>query len=125
MAPTNNKLMRQAINYAINRQRFTDTVMKGFTAEPRALPWAKSSPAFDAAKNKSYAFDLDKARSLLAQSGLTNVEFDISWALAGYAAEYEQLATILQGDLATIGIKADLNPSAPPTFTQQGFGTNP
>src|SRR6266446_5783187 len=110
-APTNNKLVRQALNYAIDRQRFTDTVMKGFTGEPRALPWAKSSPAFDAAKNKAYAFDLDKAKSLLAQSGLSNVEFDISWALAGYAAEYEQLATIIQGDLATIGVKTNLKPT--------------
>src|SRR5579859_6774379 len=97
--PTDNKLVRQAINYAINRQRFTDTVMKGFTGEPRALPWAKSSPAFDATKNKAYAFDLDKAKSLLAQSGVSNIAFDISWSLAGYAAEYEQLATIIQGDL--------------------------
>src|SRR5207302_5748267 len=94
-APTDNKLVRQALNYAINRQRFTDTVMKGFTGEPRALPWAKSSPAFDAAKNKSYAFDLDKAKSLLAQSGLSNVEFNISWATAGYASAYELLATVL------------------------------
>ncbi len=124
-APTDNKLVRQAINYAINRQRFTDTVMKGFTGEPRALPWAKSSPAFDAAKNKAYAFDLDKAKSLLAQSGLSNIEFDVSWALAGYAAEYEQLATILQGDLATIGVKTNLKPTDPPTFTQQGLGKNP
>ncbi len=36
-APTNNKLVRQALNYAIDRQRFTDTVRKGFTGEPRAL----------------------------------------------------------------------------------------
>src|SRR5437879_433345 len=124
-APTNNKLVRQALNYAIDRQRFTDTVMKGFTGEPRALPWAKSSPAFDAAKNKAYPFDLDKAKSLLAQSGLSNVEFNISWALAGYAAEYEQLATIIQSDLATIGVKANLKPTDPPTFTQQGLGLNP
>src|SRR6266571_970904 len=88
LAPTNNKLVRQALNYAIDRQRFTDTVMKGFTGEPRALPWAKSSPAFDAAKNKAYGFDLNKAKSLLTQSGLSSVEFDISWATAGYAAEY-------------------------------------
>lgn len=125
LAPTNNKQLRQAINYAIDRQRFTDTVMKGFTGEPRALPWAKSSPAFDAEKNKAYAYDLDKAKSLLAQSGLSNVEFDISWALAGYAAEYEQLATIIQGDLAKIGIKTNLKPTDPPTFTQQGLGNNP
>lgn len=124
-APTNNKLVRQAINYAIDRQRFTDTVMKGFTGEARALPWAKSSPAFDAEKNKAYAFDLDKAKSLLTQSGLTDLQFDISWALAGYAAEYEQLATIIQGDLAKIGVKTNLRPTDPPTFTQQGFGNNP
>ena len=124
-APTNNKLVRQAINYAIDRQRFTDTVMKGFTGEPRALPWAKSSPAFDADKNKAYAFDLDKAKSLLTQSGLTDLQFDISWALAGYASEYEQLATIIQGDLAKIGVKTNLKPTDPPTFTQQGFGNNP
>src|SRR5437899_1729395 len=124
-APMDNKLVRQAINYAIDRQRFTETVMKGFTGEPRALPWAKSSPAFDAGKNKAYAFDLDKARSLLALSGLSNIEFDVSWALAGYASEYEQLATIIQSDLATIGVKANLKPTDPPTFTQQGLGKNP
>jgi peptide/nickel transport system substrate-binding protein len=125
MAPTDNKMLRQAINYSIDRQRFTDTVMKGFTGEPRALPWAKSSPAFDADKNKSYAFDLDKAKSLLGQSGLSNVEFDIAWATAGYASEYEQLATIIQGDLAKIGVKTNLKPLDPPTFTQQGLGNNP
>jgi peptide/nickel transport system substrate-binding protein len=124
-APTDNKLVRQALSYAINRQRFTDTVMKGFTGEPRALPWAKSSPAFDAVKNKAYAFDLDKAKALLAQSGLSNIAFDISWATAGYASEYEQLATIIQSDLATIGVKVNLKPTDPPTFTQQGLGKNP
>src|SRR5262252_2923946 len=125
LAPTNNKQLRQAINYAIDRKRFTDNVMKGFTGEPRALPWAKSSPAFDAEKNNAYAYDLDKARSLMAQSGLSNVEFDVAWSLAGYAAEYEQLATIIQGDLAKIGIKTNLKPLDPPTFTQQGLGNNP
>lgn len=125
LAPTNNKLVRQAINYSIDRQRFTDTVMKGFTGEPRALPWAKSSPAFDAEKNKAYAFDLDKAKSLFAQSGETNIQFDISWSLAGYASEYEQLATIIQGDLAKVGVTTNLKPVDPPTFTQQGLGLNP
>jgi peptide/nickel transport system substrate-binding protein len=123
--PTDNKMLRQAINYAIDRKRFTDTVMKGFTGEPRALPWAKSSPAFDAEKNKAYGYDLDKAKSLVTQSGLSNIEFDINWSLAGYAAEYEALATIIQGDLAKIGVKTNLKPLDPPTFTQQGLGLNP
>ena len=125
LAPTNNKMVRQAINYAINRQRFVDTVMKGFTGEPRALPWAKSSPAFDPEKKKADAFDLDKAKSLISQSGLSDIQFDISWSLAGYAAEYEQLATIIQGDLAKIGVKTNLKPTDPPAFTQAGLGINP
>jgi peptide/nickel transport system substrate-binding protein len=125
VAPTDNKLVRQAISYSIDRQRFTDTVMKGFTGEPRALPWAKSSPAFDAEKNKAYAFDLDKAKSLVAMSGLSDIQFDIAWSLAGYAAEYEQLATIIQGDLAKIGVKTNLKPTDPPAFTQAGLGNNP
>jgi peptide/nickel transport system substrate-binding protein len=123
--PTDNKLLRQAINYSIDRQRFTDTVFKGFTGEPRALPWSKSSPAFDAEKNKAYAFDLDKAKSLLDQSGLSNVEFDIAWSTAGYASEYQQLATIIQGDLAQIGIKTNLKPTEPQAFTAAGLGNNP
>src|SRR6185436_3082993 len=97
--PTDNKMLRQAINYAIDRKRFVDNVLKGFPGEVRALPWAKTSPAFEPAKNKMYAYDLDKARSLVQQSGLSNIEFDISWATAGYTAEYQALATIIQGDL--------------------------
>jgi peptide/nickel transport system substrate-binding protein len=125
LPPTNNKLLRQAISYAVDRKRIVDTVFKGFTGEPRALPWAKSSPAFDPEKNKSYAFNLDKAKELLGQSGLTNVSFDIGWSLAGYAAEYQQIATILQADLAKIGITTTLKPTEPPAFTQQGQGINP
>src|SRR6202022_542820 len=98
---------------------------KGFTREPRTLPWAKSSPAFDAEKNKAYGYDLEKAKALVTQSGLSNIEFDINWSLAGYAAEYEALASIIQGDLAKIGGKTNLKPTDPPTFTQQGFGLNP
>lgn len=123
--PTDNKMLRQAINYAIDRQRFVDNVLKGFGGEVRALPWAKSSPAFDPSKNKMYAYDLDKAKSLVQQSGLSNIEFDISWATAGYQAEYQALATIIQGDLAKIGVKTNLKPTDPPTFTAQGNGNNP
>jgi peptide/nickel transport system substrate-binding protein len=125
LPPTNNKILRQAISYALDRKRITDTVMKGFTGEPRTLPWAKSSPAFDAEKNKLYAYNIDKARELYQQSGLSNVNFDIAWSLAGYAAEYQAIASILQSDLQKIGITTTLKPTDPPQFTQQGQGLNP
>ncbi len=123
LPPTDNKMLRQAINYAIDRKRFADTVLKGFAGNPINLPWAPSSPAFDAAKNSTYTYDLGKAKSLVQQSGLTNIEFDIAWATAGYSAEYQSLAQILQADLQTIGIKTNLKPTDPPAFTAAGTVT--
>ncbi|MBV8083367.1 MAG: ABC transporter substrate-binding protein, partial [Chloroflexi bacterium] len=61
VAPTDNKLFRQGIAHAIDRQRFTDTVMKSLSGMPRDLPWADKSPAFEASKNNLYDYDLDKA----------------------------------------------------------------
>ncbi len=125
VAPTDNKLLRQAIGYAIDRQRFADGIMKGFVGEPKSLPWAPTSPAFDAEKNKHYTYDLDKAKSLLAQSGLSNVEFDIAWSLAGFQAEYAALAQVIQSDLAKIGIKTNLKPTDSAAFVNAGLGKNP
>jgi len=123
--PTTNKSLRQALSYAIDRQRFVDQIMKGLVGEPRDLPWAAASPAFDSAKNKFYTFDLDKAKALVAQSGLTNIEFDIAWATAGYSGEYAALAQIMQSDFAKIGVKTNLKPTDPAAFTAQGAGTQP
>jgi len=123
--PTDNKMLRQAIAWAIDRQRFTEQIMKGFVGDPRNLPWADISPAYDAAKNKTYGYDLEKAKSLLAQSGLSNVEFDISWGLAGFQAEYAAMAQVIQSDLQKIGIKTNLKPLDPGAFTQAGLGMKP
>jgi peptide/nickel transport system substrate-binding protein len=123
--PTDNKLIRQAIGYAIDRKRFTDNIMQGFVGEPKDLPWTSSSPAFEPDKNARYTYDLDKAKTLVQQSGVSNLEFDINWSLAGFSAEYQALATVIQGDLAKIGIKTNLKPQDPPTFTAQGQGEKP
>jgi peptide/nickel transport system substrate-binding protein len=125
IAPTDNQQFRQAINYAINRQRFADTVLMGFGSPPQDLPWSPSSPAWDPSKNTRYTFDLDRARSLLGQSGVSNAEFDINYALAGFSSEYGSLASILQADLASIGIKTNLKPQDNAVFTASGNGQRP
>ncbi|MBV9578488.1 MAG: ABC transporter substrate-binding protein [Chloroflexi bacterium] len=125
VAPTDNKQVRQALNYAIDRKRFADTILKGFGGDPQDLPWSPVSPAWDAAKNNVYTFDLDKARSLLDASGVTDLQFDIAWATAGYASEYASLATILQSDFASIGIKTNLKPEDNAPFTAEGNGLTP
>jgi peptide/nickel transport system substrate-binding protein len=102
--PTNNKLVRQALNYAINRQRINDTVLAGLGA-PISLPWPDYSPAYEADKQRAYAFDLAKAQALLTQAGASNLELDFVYPTPGF---YDQVAQIYQSDLATIGVKLNL-----------------
>src|SRR5439155_25473256 len=104
---------------------FADSIMQGFVGEPKNLPWTSTSPAYEPAKNSHYTYDLEKGKALVAQSGVSNPEFDINWALAGFSAEYQALATVIQSDLAKIGIKTNLKPLDPPTFTAQGNGLQP
>ena len=123
--PFDNKLVRQAVGYAIDKQRVTDTVFKGFTGPPISLPWTTASPAFEDAKNGYYTYDLDKARSLLAQAGVTNLTFDLGYNQAGYSAEYAAWAQIIQSDLATIGVTVNLMPQDGAVFSQGGTGDPP
>ena len=115
-----NKLVRQAMNYALNRQRISQSVFQGLTDVPVNLPWPKQSPAYEPAKNNTYTFDLDKAAALLKQAGVSNASFDIAYSTAGFSQEFASLAQIYQSDLATIGIKTTLKPVDGPTFTQMG-----
>jgi peptide/nickel transport system substrate-binding protein len=104
-APTQNKMVRQGLNYAINRKRFIDTALGG-VGEPEALPWLPNTPAYDEQKRNQYTFDLDKAKSLIAQSGLSDVSFDFVYN--SVVPEIATFAQAYQADLAQIGVKLNL-----------------
>jgi peptide/nickel transport system substrate-binding protein len=108
--PTSNKLFRQAIQYAIDRQRIADTVLLGL-GEPTNLPWSSTSPAYDLDKNRTFRFDLEKARSLLLQSGTANAQLDLDYSTE--SAEVGAMAQIIQSDLAKIGVALTLRPTDP------------
>ncbi|MBV9325918.1 MAG: ABC transporter substrate-binding protein [Chloroflexi bacterium] len=99
--PLDDKRIRQALNYAVDRKRIADTVLLGLVG-PEDLPWPPNSPAYEAAKNNVYAQDLDKAKSLLAQAGASNLTLDFVYAPT--TPEYGTIAEIYQGDLAKIGV---------------------
>lgn len=66
--PFDKKEARQAFCYALDRKRFTESILQG-VEEYRNLPWPKHSPAYEAAKNDHYALDIEKATTLLSQAG--------------------------------------------------------
>jgi peptide/nickel transport system substrate-binding protein len=104
--PFDNKKVRQAFNYAFDRKRFTEQIYLG-TAVPSALPWSPSSPGYDPEKAKAYAFDLDKARALLAEAGVTSLELDIIGIANGYPS-VETFMQAYQADLAKLNVKLNI-----------------
>jgi peptide/nickel transport system substrate-binding protein len=101
-APLDNKMVRQAINYAIDRKRFAETTLLG-TVESLSLPWVPGSVACDPARQNAYAFDLDKARALMTEAGVTNLAMDALYSPS--YPEAQEFAQVLQADLAKIGIQ--------------------
>jgi peptide/nickel transport system substrate-binding protein len=110
VVPLDNKQVRQALNYGIDRQRVLDQVLQG-VGRTEDLPWAPSSPAYEPDKNTRYAFDLDKARSLLAAAGVSGVKLDVMYSTA--IPPLGTIAQIIQSDLAGIGVTLNLAPTEP------------
>jgi peptide/nickel transport system substrate-binding protein len=102
MKPLDDKRVRQALAYTLDRKRFVDTVSLGF-GTAQSCPWPSFSPAYEADKANAYAFDLDRAKFLLQAAGISNLELEI-WPVSLYP-ELENFAVIHQADLAKVGVK--------------------
>ena len=108
-APLDQKEVRQALSYAMNRQRYIDVSRAG-VGNAQSLPWSAASPAFQADKNSMFAYDLDKARSVLKAAGVSNLTLDFVYFPGNPS---EGLAEIYQADLATLGITLNIMPVDP------------
>ncbi|HEY2594912.1 MAG TPA: ABC transporter substrate-binding protein, partial [Chloroflexota bacterium] len=115
-----NKLVRQAMNFALNRQRVSQTVLQNLCGDPVCLPWPQQSPAYEPEKNSTYTYDLGKAAALLQQAGVSGASLEISYSTSGYAQEFASMAQIYQADLQSLGLQVTLKPVDGPTFTQSG-----
>jgi peptide/nickel transport system substrate-binding protein len=86
-------------------------------AAPECLPWETNSLAFDASKNNAYPYDPEKAKSLLAQSGLSDLAFDLVTTTG--QAETNALAQLYQASLASLGVKLTIQPYQTATYLDQ------
>lgn len=109
--PLSNKFVRQALNYAIDRQLIVDTIYQGY-GTPAIGPIA---PALRAYYNPSLSVygpksDLEKAKQLLAEAGYPN-GFKlklIAPSLIGTVPKVQDLAVVLKEQWARIGVDVDL-----------------
>jgi peptide/nickel transport system substrate-binding protein len=114
-APTSEKLFRQALSFALDRERANQTAWQGL-GTPMTLLWNSANVAYDAAKDHAQAFDLDKAKSLVQQSGVSDTSIEIEYSTN--SPEDAQVAQIWQQDLAKIGVTATLKPLEQPVWFQ-------
>jgi peptide/nickel transport system substrate-binding protein len=102
--PFANKAIRQAANYAIDKQAIVENILQG-TAEVAAGP---TPPAFSWAYNEDlapYPHDPDKARALLEEAGYDGEEITF-YVTEGGSGMLDPIAmgTAIQADLQAVGM---------------------
>ena len=116
--PTTMKPFRQALAYSMNRARWADIYTTG-TGTPKDLPITPTNPAYDAAKDHFYTFDLAKAKSLVQQAGVSAPSLEVLYSSTD--PNYANVLQIWQQDLKTIGVTLRLRPADPVTYIQELF----
>jgi peptide/nickel transport system substrate-binding protein len=116
--PTNKREVREAIDYAIDRDALNKAILGGTGA-----PAAWLNPAMFGANNaiKPRPYDPKKAKELLAQAGYPNgfdVDFDIP---QGRYLKDKEMGEAIAGQLAQVGIRARPRVMEWGVFTKRQF----
>lgn len=114
-APFDNKLVRQAVYRAINRDLMVKAAWNG-VSKSVTLPWVTDSPAYDAAADAAFGYDLEAAKELIGKSGKDIGSKPITLLTYGALPEVVASAQILKSDLEKIGMKVTIDPRDPAAF---------
>ncbi len=115
--PLNNAKVRRAISYAIDREGIIEAVLEGIAGTPAAtifpptLPWSN--------KELQAVYDLDKAKTLLVEAGLTDTDgdglvehngepFKVRFLAPTHRPEFGPVAEIMKNMLPKIGIQVEI-----------------
>ncbi len=112
--PFDDKKVRQAVFYAIDRQAIMDTVYYGYAPKGQGIfpPWHW---AYDPDAD-FYPYSPDKAKEMLAEAGYTEanpLEFEI---VTTSATEHIDMVTMIQAQLAEIGVNVTVNAMEKPAW---------
>lgn len=104
--PLHDVRVRQALNYAVNKQAFVDSILGGLSV-PAGQPAARAVNGYNPDVG-AYPYDPDKARQLLAEAGYGNglkLEAEAVVNVAERREIYSQVAL----DAAKVGVEITLN----------------
>jgi len=119
--PFNDKRMRHAVNYAVNRQSIADNILKGSVSLSHGMT-PRGMTSIHNEKIKPYPYDPAKARKLIKEAGYENMEIDLYlYKYSNTLPMLTQVATAVQADLAAVGLKVNLNVMELNTYAQYIF----
>lgn len=107
--PFDNKLVRQAMNYAVDKGAIVDNILKG-TGEVSSSPLSPIYGGYYNRDVKKYPYDLEKARELLAEAGYPDgfkCEFLVPESGSGMQSPVE-MGTFIQANLKDVGIDCSI-----------------
>jgi oligopeptide transport system substrate-binding protein len=118
--PFDDVRVRQALNYAIDKQRIVQLLNGRATVANQVLP--PLMPGYDPSY-AGYAYDPEKAKSLLAEAGSASFETSIECIAVD---PQPKLCESFQQDLAKVGITLKINTlAAPNVIDDAGNGRTP
>ncbi|HYB40778.1 MAG TPA: ABC transporter substrate-binding protein [Candidatus Methylomirabilis sp.] len=106
--PLKDRRVRQAINFAIDREAIVRDVLQGF-GEARTGPFGVNQMGYNAEAAKAAGYNPDKARALLREAGFAN-GVDFTWNFCrGCWLKDAEIMEALANQLKAVGIRAKLN----------------
>jgi peptide/nickel transport system substrate-binding protein len=124
VSPLGDPKVRQAINYAIDREAIAGVIGAG-KGEPIDQMAVEGDDSYNASLADHYAYDPEKAEELLAEAGYPK-GIKIK-ALAATVVEQEKLGEAIAGQLEKVGIdlELDVRPNTDDFFTKLGSDEYP
>ena len=105
-APFNNVKVRQALNYATDKDSMIKTILFGYGE--KAVSFMPKSGSFWNDQLKGYPYDVEKAKALLKEAGYPDgFKTDIIVASGNTVAQ--QMATVLKEQWSKVGITVNIN----------------
>ena len=105
-APFDNALVRQAVNYALDREEIIEFAYNGTAAVSGFIPASMGHWAVDVTEKDYYTQNVDKAKELLAEAGYAD-GFD-TVITVGLEDGIRDMGVVVQQQLEAIGIRAEV-----------------
>jgi peptide/nickel transport system substrate-binding protein len=108
-SPLKDVRVRQALNYAVDRQTIAETIMHGLVP-PATQNASRANPEYDSSI-QGYPYDPAKAKALLKEAGYEkgfSFVFEMSSGTTG--SHYNSMLQKVADDLANVGITMEIRP---------------